>query len=250
MNTPSMNSPAMNTWFSAHATMPSGGDRATRTSRVRHLVCVVARPHSYRNIGYLLLGLPLGTVWFTVLVGGLSVGGSLLVVALLGIPMLLGMWYVVRAFANVERAVANVLLDRDIAFAPMGSAHRGNPWVRLRSMTRERDRRRELGYLMLRFPVGIATSTAAVTALTVPAAVAYAPFAARYVDDSFGDWFWSSTLHDAASSSPWSWCLVPLGLAMLLGSFQLMNALAHACGTWTATWLGSRELAVPTVPCR
>ena len=90
----------------------------------------------------------------------------MLVVALLGIPMLLGTLVRRSArFANVERGAANVLLGRHLARAPMASADRGNLWVRLRSMSSERDRWRELGYLMLRFPVGIATFTVAVTAL-------------------------------------------------------------------------------------
>jgi hypothetical protein len=175
-----------------------------------------------------------------VLTTGLSVAGSMLVFALLGIPMLMGMWYVIRAFANVERSVANVLLDQDIPFAPIASTHRGNLWVRLRSTTAERDRWRELAYLMLRFPAGIATFAAAVTALSAPIFVAYAPIYVRYVDDSFGDWFWASDLEDFVSNSPWSWLLVPLGLALLIVSFHLMNALAYSCARWSAAWLHIR----------
>ena len=47
---------------------------------------------------------------------------------------------------------------------------------------------------MLRFPAGVATFTIAVAALTAPIIVAYAPIYARYVDDSFGDWFWAPEL--------------------------------------------------------
>lgn len=210
-----------------------------RTSPVRHFFSVVARPESYRNLGYLLLGLPLGTIWFSVLISALSVGLSMLVVALLGVPLLLGTWYVIRAFANVERGTANALLGHRIAAAPMASPNRGNMWVRLRSMSGDRDRRRELAYLMLRFPVGIATFTIALTALATPLMVAYAPFNARYGNDHpFGEWGQSARLEDIATSSPWSWFLVPLGLAMLFVSFHLINALARACGRWTEAWLG------------
>ena len=65
---------------------------------------------------------PLGTIWFAVLISGLSVGVSMLVVALLGIPMLWAMWYVVRWFANVERITANALLGQHLALAPMRHA--------------------------------------------------------------------------------------------------------------------------------
>jgi hypothetical protein len=207
------------------------------TSPAQRFFGVVARPQSYRNIAYLLLGLPLGTAWFALLVSGVSVAISMLVVALLGIPMLVGIWYLTRALANVERAAANVLLDQDLVFAPMASGSRGNLWVRLRSLTTDRSRWREFGFLMLRFPAGVATFTVAVTALAAPVLVAYAPVAAR-TDDShpFGDWALSARMESAASS-PWSWLLVPLGLLLLFGSFHLMNVIARACGRWTAAWL-------------
>ncbi len=209
----------------------------------RRFLGVVTRPQSYRSIGYLLVGLPLATIWFAVLVTGLSVAASMVVVALLGVPMLLGMVYVVRAFANVERRLANVLLDRDLPLLPLATGQRGNVWVRLRSLGAQPHRWRELGYLLLRLPVAIATFIVAVTALTTSVAVAYAPIHIRFVDDPFGDWFWSSELEGVARS-PWSWLLVPLGVGMLLVAFHLVNALARVSGEWTAAWLGAQ----PTLP--
>ena len=218
-------------------TSPSLPASDDNTSWMRRIFGVVARPRSYRSIGYLLLGLPLGTIWFTVLVTGASVSISMLIVALLGIPMLLGMWYVCRAFANIERTTATALLDLPLPLAPIASPYRGNVWVRLRSMSRDRDRWRELAYLVLRFPVGIATFTVAVTALTTPFAIAYAPFSVRYGSDHpFGEWSQSARMEDIASN-PWAWLLIPLGAALLIASFHLLNAIANACGRWTESWL-------------
>jgi hypothetical protein len=211
--------------------------RTGRTSSLRRFVDVVAQPESYRSIAFLLIGLPLGTIWFTVLVTGVSVALSMLVVALLGIPMLLGLWYVTRSFANVERRMANALLGQRLPRSSMNSLDRGNVWVRLRSMTRDRDRWRELVYLMLRFPIGVATFTLAVTAIVTPLLVAYAPIVVRYDEQPFGDWALSSRMEDVASSSPWSWLLVPLGLVMLIASFHLMNAVARVCGRCITAWL-------------
>lgn len=214
---------------------------ATDPSLTRRFVGVAARPQSYRNIAYLLLGLPLGTLWFSVLVTVASVSVSMLVVALLGIPMIIGMWYAVRAFANVERAVANTLLDEQIDQAPMAAGVSGNLWVRFKTMGSGRDRWRELGYLLLRFPAGVATFTLAVTALTAPVSVAYAPIYARYVnesDDAFGNWFWSTELRDFANGNPWSWTLIPAGIALLFAAFHTLNAAAGACARWTIAWLG------------
>jgi hypothetical protein len=208
-----------------------------QTPLMRRIFGVVTRPQSYRNIGYLLLGLPLGTIWFGVLVSGLSVAVSMVVVALIGVPMLWGMWYLTRWCANVERTTANVLLGTRLAAAPIPTTTRGNVWVRLRAMTSERDRWRELGYLLARFPVGIATFTAAVTALATPFLVAFAPFSARYGGDHpFGHWSQSARMEDVAGS-PWAWFLVPLGAAMLIIAFHLINALARVCARRATAWL-------------
>ena len=212
--------------------------RVKPASPLRRTFGVVAQPQSYRNIGYLLLGLPLGTIWFAALISGLSVAASMVVVALLGIPLLWGMGYVTRWFANIERRTANALLDQQLEAAPVRSSDRGNVWTRFRSMTRDRARRRELAYLMLRFPAGIATFTAAVTALATPVMVAYAPFGARYGDKHpFGHWHLSPRMEHVASSSPWSGLLVPAGAGLMIAAFHLLNALAKACGRWTAAWL-------------
>jgi Putative sensor len=208
------------------------------TPPLQCLVGVVAQPQSYRNIAYLLLGLPLGTAWFTVLVAGFSSAASMVVVALLGIPMLVGIWHMCRLFANAERQVASVLLGRHIGSASVDLQMRGNLWRRLRSMSRERNRQRELSFLMLRFPVGIATFVAAATAISTPVLIALVPFRMRHVrDHPFGTWALSSKLETFAQSS-WSWSLVPVGIAMFLAAFHAMNALADACGRWTEAWLG------------
>jgi hypothetical protein len=44
-------------------------------------------------------------------------------------------------------------------------------------------------------------------------------------------------MEHVASSSPWSWLLVPIGLGLMIAVFHLLNALAKACGRWTAAWL-------------
>jgi hypothetical protein len=209
------------------------------SSAGRRFFGVVARPQTYRNIAYLLLGLPLGTAWFTLLVTGWSVGIGMMAAALLGIPILLGVWYVTRACANAERYTANALLDRHLPMAPMASHLEGGLWTRLRSTTGDRNRWREVGYLMARFPAGIATFTAATVALAMPVAVAAAPFTARWGGDQpFGTWRYGSQLEDIAGS-PWAWLFVPLGLLLMVAAFHALNALAAACGRWTKASLGT-----------
>ena len=229
------------TTHAARMTMTSEARDHHRPPAWRRFFGVVAHPDSYRRIAYLLLGLPLGTAWFAALVSAVSVSASMLVVALIGVPMLWATWHAVRAFANVERHAANVLLDQHVPLAPM-TAGTGNVSARLRSVSRDRDRWRELGYLLLRFPVGIATFTATVAAITTPITIAVAPIRARVQDHPFGDWAYSSTMEDAAAA-PWAWLLVPVGVALLFAAFHLLNRLAAACGRWTGAWLGAPDSA-------
>ena len=95
---------------------------------------------------------------------------------------------------------------------------------------------------MVRFPIGVATFVVAAPCLTTSVGVAYAPFYAQYDDDpSFGDWAMSSRLDDIVSNFPWAWLLGPLGALMFIVSLHAMNALASACGRWTAAWLSVDE---------
>lgn len=205
---------------------------ATPASGLRALLGVVARRRTYASVAYLLLGLPLGTAWFTLLVAGGSVAISLVVVALVGIPLLVGMGHVTRVAANVERATANALLGCELPSAPAATGERGNPWVRLRAMSADRRRWREAWFLLARFPAGIATFTLAVVAVVVPGALVAAPFRARYDDgEPFGTWRYSDRLQEWAGAA-WAWLLVPLGVLLLVAALHLLVALAKVCARW------------------
>ena len=238
-----MNTKAFPTWSD------SSPDAETESpSPPRRFFGVVARPQTYRNLAYLLLGLPLGTLWFSVLVTLASVSVSMLVVALLGIPLLIGTWYAVRAFANVERAVTSALLEQHVDQAPMAAGVSGNLWVRLRDMSRDRARWRELGYLMLRFPAGIATFTLAVTALTVPVITATrrSTPASSTSRSATGSGAANCRTSPAATRCRGHCC--PAGRGTVLRRLpRPRTPLARACGRWTAASLDGDQLSARSV---
>jgi hypothetical protein len=137
----------------------------------------------------------------------------------------------------VERSAAHVLLGEQLASAPMDLAGPGNPWVRLRTMSRDRRRRRELRYLVLRAPAGIVTAMLALAALTAPVAIASAPIQANLQDHPFGEWALSSDMETIASS-PWAWLLVPFGALLLVGALHLLDIVGRRCATWARRALG------------
>ncbi|MBT2468433.1 sensor domain-containing protein [Streptomyces sp. ISL-66] len=69
---------------------------------------------AWRELGYLLLGLPLSTLYFSLAVTGVSLGAGLLV-TFLGVPVLAGVLAMCRGFGRVERARVRGMLRHDIA---------------------------------------------------------------------------------------------------------------------------------------
>ena len=194
---------------------------------------VIKEPRSYRTIIFLLLGLPLGTFYFTVLVTGVSVGVSMLIVALLGIPILIGLWYVVRGFMHFERTLAMNLLEVDIApIAPVPQSS-GGLWTRFKTLMADQPTWRGFWYLLLRFVAGVATFTIAVTLIAVSLGLAFGPTFSWASDDL--DWFgWT------IDPFPWSFAAVPVGIVLVFVSFHVMNAVADLCGRWARASLGGK----------
>ena len=192
---------------------------------------VTAKAQSYLNIVYLLLGLPLGTLYFTLLVTGFSVGVSLIVIALLGIPILIGLWYVVRGVMVFERGLASTLLDIEIGPIPALPSVDGGLWSRFKAFMSDGPTWRGIQFLLLRFPAGVATFTIAVTLISVSVGLAFAPVYMWSSDDVT----WGSRTFDPF---PWSFALVPIGILLVFVSLHAMNALAAACGRWAKWSLG------------
>jgi hypothetical protein len=230
----------------ATITPRAGASTPARGSLSRRFFGLAVQPRSYGKIAYLLLGLPLGVAWFAILTTGMAVGLGT-IVALVGLLLLLAVWFLVRAFANLERSIANVLLGQHLAAAPLLPPHRDGRRLRVRTMIADRERWRELAYLLVRFPLGTATAVVTTTVLMTPVAIAWIPITARRGHDRpFGDWAFSDTLERVGSSS-WAWLLVPVGGALLIAAVHAINTLAGASARFNMAWLGQpRPTTEPT----
>lgn len=122
-----------------------------------------AEQRTYRVLAYLLIGLPLGILDFTIVVTGLSLGLGL-IITLLGIPVLIATLLVVRSLAALERGLAVSLLDAPMPRRVPGREREGgSPWAQLRGLVLSRRIWEEVGFLLLRLPMGILDFTVAVT---------------------------------------------------------------------------------------
>ena len=190
---------------------------------------VVVDPQSYLNSLYLLLAFPLGTIYFVFLVTGLSLGFGLLI-TLIGIPIrvlvLGGSW----ALCGFERGVAAALLKEEI---PSSSEQPTSPglWTRLKAHLTDRVTWTGMLYLFLKFPVGIATFTIAVTLIAVTLGLLFAP-AYMWTSDPL---VWGGWEFDPF---PWSWIATLIGIPMIFISLHLMNGIALLSGRMARVLIG------------
>ncbi len=70
------------------------------------------------TVAYLITGIPVGIVLFTIAITGLSTGLGLIPLFLMGLLILFGLTYVIRAFADIERYRARILTGVEIPRRP------------------------------------------------------------------------------------------------------------------------------------
>ena len=205
------------------------------------VVGVAVDPRSYVNIFYLLLSFPLGVFYFVFLVTGVSLGLGLAIIWV-GIPILLlvlgGSWLLCK----FERALAIFLLKESIP--PVARERRIETdddipqqlsaverlfivgWRRFKAHLSDRLTWTGILYLLLKFPMGIASFVVAVTLVSLTAGLLGAPFY-YWVDDGIelGVWhideLWEALI------------LTLVGIPAVFISLHLMNAAAFLSG-WVA----------------
>ncbi|MEV7612825.1 sensor domain-containing protein [Streptomyces sp. NPDC089799] len=106
---------------------------------------------TWRGFGYLMLGLPLSVVWFSLAITGISLGAGLLV-TFLGVPVLAGLLAMCRGIGRFERTRARALLDLEVADPePVRAAKPGVfPWIG--AMLRSGSAWRHVVYAVFHFP--------------------------------------------------------------------------------------------------
>ncbi|KOY54358.1 sensor histidine kinase [Streptomyces sp. XY332] len=115
---------------------------------------------TWREFGYLMLGLPLSLLYFSLAITGVSLGAGLLV-TFLGVPVLAGVLAMCRGFGRVERARVRGLLGVDIAEpAPVRAEKRG-PLAAMGAMLKSGSAWRHALYSVIHLPWAIFAFTLA-----------------------------------------------------------------------------------------
>jgi hypothetical protein len=170
----------------------------------------------WTSLTHHLLGLPLGTAYFIWLVTGLSTGIGL-AITIVGIPLLTLVLAATRPLLMFERGLANTLLGTQLA--PVAVAPRADGWfARLKAYWTDGTTWRGVGYLLARFPIGIATFVIAVTAYSVALWCLAAPLLAPLQAMDLGFWEPDTVLEGLA--------FVPFGLVALFTAGWISEGMA------------------------
>jgi signal transduction histidine kinase len=112
-----------------------------------------------RRVGFLLLTLPLGAIYFGVLIAGLAsaVGGAFII----GIPLFVGLMFMWRALARFERRLLRRLLDVSIE-NPYRAPAAATRFGRIRDRAADPATWKDLAYLLLLLPMGLVSFTVVV----------------------------------------------------------------------------------------
>lgn len=206
---------------------------------------VLARPRSYTTLLYLLIGFPLGLAWFVLYVTGVSLGIGLFIVGFGAVILLLAL-LAARPLGVLERALAVHLLGADVPPADALPPLENGLLAWLRSAVSSRVTWTRLVFLLLRFPLGLASWIVTVVGLTLVGSFVFAP-----LGHALGG---NVQLGDRALVGGEVWLLSIAGLLLLPLAVHALNGLGFLWGRLARLLLGTRPVpaggAVPaaTVP--
>ena len=220
---------------------------------------VVRQPRSYINLFYLFLAFPLGTMYFVLLVTGLSVGLSTLIIWI-GVPILGLMGLASWGLTAMEREMAIHWLG--IAVPPMSTRvlpENANLWTRTKSYLGNPTLWKGLVYLFVKFPFGIFSFTLVVTLVSLSFGLALEPLVYLVSTSLYHAFGWGGNdytlslftgeLISINGTFDWANFLkllteTPLGLALGLLSLHVMNGVAWLWGQFARLMLGTPSQSV------
>lgn len=140
------------------------------------IVSAIWAPSTWLAFVHLLVNLPLGILWFTLLAIGVSLGLGLLI-TLLGIPVLIATGWFVRSAGHLERTRINSFLGTALQ-NPYRPAPEASGWLaRLFAIGKDPATWRDFLFLMLRLPMGLFSFTALITSWSLGLGLLLSPVA-------------------------------------------------------------------------
>jgi signal transduction histidine kinase len=188
------------------------------------------------SITYLLLGLPLGILYFVMLIVGFALGVPLVVVWI-GLPVLYATLIMAGGFARLERWLLEGLLNRTAPFETQVYSAKtwlGRFWQQLFSFSTWK----EITYLTLKFPFGLISSIITIVLLVIDIGLVLSPVLLLTkldlpIFELDGYIFKIDSLENAAIA-------FAIGVALTFISIPLLNWLARVNGAFAQIMLSNK----------
>jgi hypothetical protein len=188
------------------------------------------------NLIYLLLSLPIGILYFVVLITGFSLGIGLLI-TLIGIPILVAMIFVTYILGDLDRKMTSLLLGVNIAKPEARPSNDDSARAILVAQVKSLQFWKELGYLLVKMPIGVVSFTIAIVLVTLSLGFIAAPFILTFAPQAqmmLWNGFEIDTMQRAVVTS-----VVGLGLGAI--SVVVINGYANLMGAISVRALGRSE---------
>jgi hypothetical protein len=203
----------------------------------RGLLGAATAAQTYKNLLYLLFAFPLGLVYYITLTIGFTLGVGLSIL-LVGFLILLGTVIGLRFIASFERTLANTLLGTEIS-APTDVRHSGDGVVEsATAYLRASSTWRGLGFVVLKFPIGILSFVLLVTFLGTAVELLLLPL---FPEGVFNIQVAGLSVAQNVRTTIGQTVAVPIGAVLALFAVHLLNAFAAAIASVASSLLGSGE---------
>jgi len=209
---------------------------------------VMISGQAYLNLLYLLAAFPLGVFYFVFVVTGLSAGISLSIIWV-GIPILLlvtGGWW---ALAGFERLMAVHWLREEVPAMTLPSDGGTDPWTRFKAFFTHPLAWRSPLYLLMKFPLGVATFVMLTTLTALTLACLSMPYTYTFLPDvQMGMFFRPGLVAWRIDSMGDALLGLPLGLILWPLTLHVTNALAWLHARLAKVMLSENPVGQLTAP--
>ncbi|NHN42545.1 histidine kinase [Halorubellus sp. JP-L1] len=199
------------------------------------VVAPVADPQTYRNVLYLFLAFPLGLGYYFLLVFGLVLGVALAVVVV-GLLVLLGVVVGSRFLASFERSLANRLLGTEIADPDDVDRDASGVVETAKAYLRAGSTWGGLGFVALKFPVGVLSFVLLVSLLGTAIELLLLPV---YPGGAFNVEVAGWVVARSFETTTERLLAVPAGAVLGVVAVNVLNAFADANASIASSLLGS-----------
>lgn len=213
-------------------------ERAPAAVRRYGPVRVGLDPLTWRSAVYLLAHWPIGLAYGVALVVLVSVGAGTIVIWV-GIPLLALTMVLWRGAAVLERQLARLAFGTEIS-SPYRQMPSGNVFRKWKALTLDPATWKDLVYLVLAFPIGLAEFVALVVPFSMAVALFISPL---LVLGNNGGHVWISLGDSRFQVDEWWKAIVavPFGLIPLMVGIYLSRGLGYAHGLYARYLLGPSE---------